>query len=117
MKFTAYGHPYITATHKNTFEFTREKHLTLKGDCIIGVNVDYTLAELQKLSGKIKTSIVNRYVIEMIGNRFNKLMLKRAKRKSNWMDLLYKGYNPSWFSKTMYPIAKWGLIQKYQNFA
>ncbi len=80
-------------------------------------NKNYAELITQKLSGKIKTSVVNRYVIEMIGDRFNKLMIKRAKRKSNWMDLLYKGYNPSWFSKTIYPIAKWGLIQKYQNFA
>jgi len=80
-------------------------------------NRNYAELIKQKLSDRIKTSIVNRYVIEMIGNRFNKLMIKRAKRNNDWMDLLYRGYNPSWLSKLLYPIAKWSLIQKYQNFA
>jgi hypothetical protein len=33
----ARGHPNIKATHRTTLEITREKHLTPRGDCIIGV--------------------------------------------------------------------------------
>ncbi len=33
----ARGHPNIRATHRTTLEITREKHLTPRGDCIIGV--------------------------------------------------------------------------------
>ena len=80
-------------------------------------NKNYKDLIKQKLSDRIKTSIVNRYVIEMIGDRFNRLMIKRAKKYNDWMYLLYIGYNPSLFSRFLYPIAKWSLILKYQNFA
>lgn len=33
----AHGHIKIRGTHRTTFEFTKEKHLTERGDCIIGV--------------------------------------------------------------------------------
>ncbi len=33
----AQGHPNIRATHKSTFELTRELNLTREGDCIIAV--------------------------------------------------------------------------------
>ncbi len=49
MKFTAWGHPNIRATHEKTFEFTKDEHLTPAGDCIIGVNADFSLDELQEL--------------------------------------------------------------------
>lgn len=42
------GHPNIKATHKTTFEITREAHLTPKGDCIIGVGADKGLADLNQ---------------------------------------------------------------------
>ena len=32
------GHPEVRGEHKTTMEITTEKHLTEKGDCIIGVN-------------------------------------------------------------------------------
>ena len=50
--FLAYGHKNVTSLHKSTFEITTDKDLTLKGDCIIGLNSDVTLndfpAELKK---------------------------------------------------------------------
>ncbi len=41
-----YGHENIQATHKSTLEFTREKYLSKKGDCIIVVTADKALADL-----------------------------------------------------------------------
>ena len=52
-KFNAYGHPSILATHKTTLEFTKDAELTLKGDCIVGVNADF---DLDKLRNFIKKS-------------------------------------------------------------
>jgi uncharacterized protein len=52
-KFHAYGHKNITARHKTTLEFTKDKELTLKGDCIVGVNADF---ELEKIKEFIKKS-------------------------------------------------------------
>jgi hypothetical protein len=41
-----YGHKNMQATHKTTLEFTKDKHLTKKGDCIITVAADKALADL-----------------------------------------------------------------------
>lgn len=52
-KFHAYGHPNILGTHKTTLEFTKEKEVTLNGDCIIGVDAGF---DLDKLGEFIKNS-------------------------------------------------------------
>ena len=41
MKFTAYGHENVRGTHRKTFEFTKDKDLTVEGDCILGVRSDF----------------------------------------------------------------------------
>lgn len=41
-----YGHENIIATHKTTLEFTRDKHLTKNGDCIVVVGANKALADL-----------------------------------------------------------------------
>ena len=85
--FHAYGHPNILATHKTTLEFTKDSHLTLKGDCIVGVNADFDLDELRqfierltkssnkKISITIKAIIKNKKVEDTIfaeiNNNFN----------------------------------------------
>jgi len=52
--FSSYSHPNITAKHKTTLEFTKDRNLTLKGDCIIGVNSDFNLKEIQDFIKKNK---------------------------------------------------------------
>jgi hypothetical protein len=42
----AQGHENILAKHKTTLEFTRDKHLSKKGDCIVAVAADKALANL-----------------------------------------------------------------------
>ena len=51
-KFNAYGHHNILAKHKTTLEFTKDSELTLKGDCIVGVEADFELNELKSLIKK-----------------------------------------------------------------
>ena len=41
-----HGHPNIRATHKSTLEFTKDNHLTPKGDCIIAVEADKSVKDL-----------------------------------------------------------------------
>jgi hypothetical protein len=36
---TFYGHPNIQSLHAKTIEITKDEHLTLRGDCIIGAVV------------------------------------------------------------------------------
>lgn len=35
--FSAYGHENISASHKSTFEITKDNYLTKRGNCIIGI--------------------------------------------------------------------------------
>lgn len=57
-KFNAYGHPNILATHKTTLEFTKDKEVSLKGDCIVGVKADFNLKKLSEFIKKIKKNKV-----------------------------------------------------------
>ncbi len=41
-----YGHENIQATHKTTLEFTKDKHLSKKGNCIVAVAADKALTDL-----------------------------------------------------------------------
>ena len=43
---SGYGHANIQAVHKTTLEFTKEKHLSRKGDCIIAVAADKAVSDL-----------------------------------------------------------------------
>ena len=40
-----FGHENIQATHKSTLEFTKDTHLSRKGDCIIAVAADKALVD------------------------------------------------------------------------
>jgi hypothetical protein len=42
----AQGHKNILATHKTTLEFTKDQHLSKKGDCIVAVAADKAFADL-----------------------------------------------------------------------
>ena len=42
----ARGHENIQALHKTTFEITKEKQVSAKGDCIIAVSADKALSDL-----------------------------------------------------------------------
>ncbi len=44
--FIVKGHRKIKATHLTTLEFTRDPHLTWRGDCIIGVKASKGLIQL-----------------------------------------------------------------------
>jgi hypothetical protein len=46
-KLVAWGHPNIRATHRTTLEFTKETHLTPRGDCIVAVRADRGSLELR----------------------------------------------------------------------
>ncbi len=64
ISFTAYGHPNITARHRNTVEITRKKELGREGDCIIGVNADFSPGDLKKF---IETAEKARMTVEVSG--------------------------------------------------
>ena len=58
MEFFIFGHPNISADHKTTLEFTKDKELTKKGNCIVGVNSDFSFSEIKNLLKAKKIEIV-----------------------------------------------------------
>lgn len=43
---TAQGHENILATNRNTFEITKDKHVTKRGNCVIAVVADKNIIDL-----------------------------------------------------------------------
>ena len=73
--FTCFGHENITSKHKTTLEFTKDKYLTLKGDCIVGIKSDYSLLELKKFIKSLKNDKKIIIKIEILNND-NKIIEK-----------------------------------------
>jgi len=44
-KIKAKGHENILSKHKSTFEITKDKDLSLSGDCIIGLDIDKSMPD------------------------------------------------------------------------
>lgn len=47
-RIKAKGHENITARHRTTLEFTKEKELTLAGNCIVAVKADKGMPEFSR---------------------------------------------------------------------
>ncbi|TFG10182.1 MAG: DUF371 domain-containing protein [Promethearchaeota archaeon] len=52
----AYGHPNILCTHTTTIEITKDDELTVRGNCILGINASKACFDL---SEDLKTQIWN----------------------------------------------------------
>ena len=72
-KFNAYGHPNILGTHKTTLEFTKDAQLSPMGDCILGTNADFNLAEIKKLIKNSKTKKIT-IIIQASGKKIKEEM-------------------------------------------
>jgi len=59
----ARGHELVRATHRTTFEITRERTLTPRGDCIIGVEADKGALHLSQAFKRIVCSDAARVII------------------------------------------------------
>lgn len=44
--FTAFGHINVRATHEATLEFTKDRHLSTNGDCIVAIASSKSVADL-----------------------------------------------------------------------
>uniref|UniRef100_A0A7C2VBW0 DUF371 domain-containing protein n=1 Tax=Ignisphaera aggregans TaxID=334771 RepID=A0A7C2VBW0_9CREN len=47
-RVTARGHETVKALHDTTFELTKDSYLTERGDCIIGIELDKSVSELDE---------------------------------------------------------------------
>jgi hypothetical protein len=60
----AFGHENIQAVHPSTLMFTKEKHLSRTGDCIVVVAADKAVGDLnQEFKGKLKKPNANISII------------------------------------------------------
>jgi len=94
----AKGNKLIKATHKSTLEITKDNFLTKRGDCIIGINANYSVKDLPEdlkdhllNEGKIKVVIkVDDLIDDVIAYGSKNLLLKNDRsiviRKSNYID-------------------------------
>ena len=73
--FQATGHENVLSQHKSTFEITTDKSLTLKGDCIIGLNSNVTLNDFpQQLKDKIQSDDTKIEIILETPNAYDKII-------------------------------------------
>ncbi|MFP3256219.1 MAG: DUF371 domain-containing protein [Candidatus Nanopusillus acidilobi] len=94
----ARGNKLIKATHKSTLEITKDNFLTERGDCIIGINANYSVKDLPEdlkdhllNEGKIKIVIkVDDLIDDIIAYGSKNLLLTNDRsiviRKSNYID-------------------------------
>ncbi|MEZ0290769.1 MAG: DUF371 domain-containing protein [Sulfolobales archaeon] len=66
--FRARGHENIRATHRKTLEITREEEVSPRGDCIIAVASEKSVADLSpEIKGRIRERWFIALVIEIEG--------------------------------------------------
>lgn len=93
-----YGHPNVRCLHRRTIEVTTDSHLSLRGDCIIGVNAtkackdlnDIVKRRIQDDNHKIKIEfLVGNMAVEINGKGDKSLSLLSSTdivmRKSNFV--------------------------------
>lgn len=67
ISFFVFGHKNILATHRNTIEFTKDPEVTVRGDCIVGVNADFDCEQIMlflKNSKRIKVTIQTSKIVD-----------------------------------------------------
>ena len=96
-KVSACGHENILCTHSTTIEITKEKSVTKKGNCIIGINASKACFDLNRnVENKIKDGNKIKITLKLenlqdsfygFGNKELKLLEKndRVFRKSNFI--------------------------------
>ncbi|MFH0966660.1 MAG: DUF371 domain-containing protein [Methanobacteriota archaeon] len=64
-RFSAYGHPDVTATHRSTFEITAEEHLSSAGSCILAVRSEKGAADFAPEFGELLRTPGSRLVTRL----------------------------------------------------
>lgn len=88
MKFSAYGHKNMLATHPTTLEFTTEDFLTLRGDCILGIKAHYSQPPWKE-PVKLKITLSVNNIHDELTTEFNPTFTSTKAmviRKSSYVD-------------------------------
>jgi len=91
MQIKAHGHPNVTAKHATTIAVTKDKEITVKGDCFIGVAAEWDIdVEALKKAKQLKITIRCGGVEETITATGHPDLTVSEKdlviRKSDWVD-------------------------------
>ena len=77
----AQGHENILSTHKTTLEFTKDQHLSKKGDCIVAVAADKALADLSaEFKQKLRNTHAKLIIIIEAGEIFEQFNAQGSAR-------------------------------------
>ena len=89
----ARGHTKIRGTHRTTFEFTKEAHLTERGDCIIGVRASKGAADLSYEFRQILQNSNSRITMLLVAGEFSEVVRGFGNQKlllTNRTDLVVR---------------------------
>jgi hypothetical protein len=111
--FRAYGHENITAKHRTTLEFTKDKELSRRGTCIAGVRADFSISQLKKFIKSLKNNKI-RIIIEIDIKRTvkcplikNQLLLKNKKTHTKRLkEVIHAEINPEFNSENEMVVRK-----------
>ena len=92
--FKVKGHKNTLSKHKTTLEFTRDEDLTLKGDCILGVNANKNFSEIKNSISSLKDG--NKIIVNIIS----------LGKNSKYQDILSGHYNGTFESNKEMVIRK-----------
>ena len=97
--FYAFGHPNIQATHKTTLEFTKDKDISLKGDCIVGVNADFKLDKLRKF-------------IKKSNNKKISIIIQTISKNKKIKETIFAEINPEFSDNKEFVIRKTDFVSE-----
>jgi hypothetical protein len=79
----AYGHENVLATHKNTIEFTKEKNLSIKGNCIVAVSSNKSVSELsEEFKRRLRKKEATLIIIIEVDGLLDKIIAKGSSKLS-----------------------------------
>ncbi|AMK15520.1 DUF371 domain-containing protein [Methanobrevibacter olleyae] len=65
-KIRAKGHKNVISKHKSTFEITKDKDLSLSGDCIIGLDIDKSMDDFPEEFKKKLANDNTKVIVELV---------------------------------------------------
>ena len=114
--FTCYGHDNITAKHKTTLEFTKDKDIELEGDCIVGVRADFSLVQLKKfiksLGNNKKITIIIKTMNNSCNNKNINNIIKDKDDNNKIIEKIRAEINPNFNSDKEMVIRKTDFISE-----
>lgn len=124
--FTGYGNFFLRKSYEENgklyigeaaglqdflFAFGLRQALTSGYLAAVSISKNKSYDELmnQRFQPQLKTSLSNRFLFSLMGNRGYGVFLKRGRKIRDPLGRMYKQYNPSFLKKMIFPIARIAL--------